>query len=108
MSTSRYTSRDISGSPAIDRRDFFSWVQYGLGGAALATLLAKDGFANATASATAPTAKIPGEAEDPPPHHPAKARRAIHICLCGGLSHIDSFDYKPALAKNHGKMVGGC
>ena len=29
----------------------------------------------------------------------AQAQRAIHICLCGALSHVDSFDYKPALSE---------
>ena len=29
----------------------------------------------------------------------ARARRVIHICLVGGLSHLDSFDYKPELVK---------
>ncbi|GAA4472985.1 DUF1501 domain-containing protein [Novipirellula rosea] len=34
-----------------------------------------------------------------------KAKRAIHICLVGGLSHVDSFDPKPALTKMHGKSL---
>lgn len=41
------------------------------------------------------------------PHHAPKAKRAIQISLVGGMSHIDSFDYKPALAKRHGKPLGG-
>ena len=40
---------------------------------------------------------------DPPPHHSPKAKRAIHITLCGGLSQVDSFDYKPALAEKRGQ-----
>lgn len=40
-------------------------------------------------------------------HFPAKARRVILISLPGGLSHIDSFDYKPELARNHGKETQG-
>ncbi len=91
--------------PLVDRRDFFSWARYGLGGAALATLLARDGWSSE--SKKSPGKKIPGEAEDPPPHHAAKARRAIHICLCGGFSQIDSFDYKADLAKHHGQKLGG-
>jgi hypothetical protein len=59
-------------------------------------LLSRDGLLQA---------QTPGEASDPPPHHPAKAKRAIHICLCGGLSQIDSFDYKPALARWHGQSL---
>ncbi len=81
----------------VDRRGFFSWVKTGIGGAALASLLLRD--------AALPAAPLPGEAADAPPHHPAKAQRAIHICLCGALSHVDSFDYKPALAKYHGKPM---
>ncbi len=41
------------------------------------------------------------------PHHAPKAKRAIQISLVGGLSHIDSFDYKPELTKRHGKPLGG-
>jgi hypothetical protein len=81
------------------RRDFFSWVGLGLGSAALAHLLLRDG--------TVTAAPVPGEASDPPPHHPPKAKRAVHICLCGGLSHLDSFDYKPALEKHHGQPLPG-
>jgi hypothetical protein len=29
----------------------------------------------------------------------------IHICLCGGLSQVDSFDYKPKLKTMHGKSL---
>jgi hypothetical protein len=86
-------------SPHPHRRDFLSWVGHGLGSAALAHLLLHDGAVSA--------APVPGEASDPPPHHPAKAKRAVHICLCGGLSHLDSFDYKPALEKHHGQPLPG-
>ncbi len=83
--------------PLVDRRGFFSWASAGLAGAALASLLQRDGRAIA--------APLGGEADDPPPHLVAKAKRAIHICLCGALSHVDSFDYKPALAKHHGQPM---
>lgn len=33
----------------------------------------------------------------------AKARRVIFLCMRGGPSHVDTFDYKPALARDHGK-----
>jgi len=36
-------------------------------------------------------------------HHEARARNVIHIFLGGGLSHVDSFDYRPELEKYHGK-----
>lgn len=41
------------------------------------------------------------------PHHAPKAKRAIQISLVGGLSHLDSFDYKPELTKRHGQPLGG-
>jgi len=37
------------------------------------------------------------------PHFPAKAKRVIFLCMRGGPSHVDTFDYKPELTKNHGK-----
>jgi hypothetical protein len=69
----------------MNRRAFLHWTAHGLGGAALATLLAGDGKAQT--------------------HHAPRARRAIHICLCGALSQVDSFDYKPALARLHGRSL---
>ncbi len=42
-----------------------------------------------------------------PTHFAARARRVIHICLCGGLSQVDSFDYKPELQRRHGQPLGG-
>ncbi len=78
------------------RREFFSWVRDGLGTAALATLLLRDGAARAN---------VPGEAADPCPHFPPKAKRAVHICLVGAMSHVDTFDYKPGLIKAHGQSL---
>jgi hypothetical protein len=77
----------------------FSFAAQGIGAAALMNLLLRDRSIFA--------AGIPGEAKDPPPHLPAKARRVIHICLCGAFSHLDTFDYKPALVKRHGQPLGG-
>jgi hypothetical protein len=37
--------------------------------------------------------------------HPARAKRVIFIFLDGGMSHVDSFDYKPALFQNDGKNI---
>ncbi len=79
------------------RRRFLETFSTGLGGIALASLLARESSA----------APVPGEAADRPPHHPPKARRAIQIFLQGGLSQVDSFDYKPQLDKLHGKSVPG-
>ena len=37
------------------------------------------------------------------PHFAAKAKRVIFLCMQGGPSHVDTFDYKPQLAKDAGK-----
>ena len=37
------------------------------------------------------------------PHFPARAKRVIFLCMQGGPSHVDTFDYKPQLARDHGK-----
>src|SRR5438045_4000855 len=81
----------------LSRRDLLGEFATGLGGAALATLFMR-------ASAAAPVAS---ESSDPPPHHPPRARRAIQIFLQGGLSQVDSFDYKPELERLHGLAVPG-
>jgi hypothetical protein len=40
-----------------------------------------------------------------PTHHEPKARRLIVLFLSGGFSHVDTFDGKPRLNKEHGKPV---
>src|SRR5688572_26035441 len=74
-------------SHPLSRRGFLSWVGGGLGGAAALSLLGK------------------GRAESLVPAFQPRAKRAIHICLCGGLSQVDSFDYKPELARRHGQAM---
>jgi hypothetical protein len=50
-----------------------------------------------------------GEAADPlavrSPHFPAKAKRIIFLFMTGGVSHVDTFDPKPALTRDHGKEI---
>jgi hypothetical protein len=38
-----------------------------------------------------------------PTHFPARAKRVIFLCMKGGPSHLDLFDYKPELVKRSGK-----
>lgn len=38
-----------------------------------------------------------------PPHFPARAKRVIFMNMSGGVSHVDSFDYKPKLFADHNK-----
>ncbi|TWT68007.1 DUF1501 domain-containing protein [Crateriforma conspicua] len=43
------------------------------------------------------------------PHFPATAKRVIFLCMQGGPSHVDTFDYKPELQDNAGRpgVYGG-
>jgi hypothetical protein len=75
----------------LERREFLNWGVRGIGATALTSLLVDDRAHAAVASLL--------------PHYAPKAKRAIHICLVGGLSHVDSFDPKPELTKNHGKAA---
>ena len=40
------------------------------------------------------------------PHFTPKAKRVIFLCMRGGPSHVDTFDYKPELEKFDGKSPG--
>jgi hypothetical protein len=94
MTPARSCDRGLAA--ACSRRDVLGHFATGLGGIALTALLARDAGAG----------PAPGAA-DPLPHHAPKARRVIQIFLQGGLSQVDSFDYKPALERLHGKSVPG-
>lgn len=81
----------------FDRRSFLDWARTGIGGTALLSLLMRDKVVDA--------AHVPSEAHDPPPHHSVQAKRVLQIVACGGVSQVDSFDYKPELEKHHGKPL---
>lgn len=76
------------------RRHFLQSASLGLGTAALASLLQAD---------QAAAEGIPGVLTKT--HFPARAKRIIYLFMSGGPSHIDLFDYKPALRKHHGEEL---
>ena len=39
------------------------------------------------------------------PHFRPRAKRVIFCCMRGGPSHVDTFDYKPALSRDEGKQL---
>ena len=41
------------------------------------------------------------------PHFPGRARRVVQIFCAGGVSHVDTFDYKPELVRSDGKAMIG-
>jgi len=40
-----------------------------------------------------------------PLHHASKVKRVIYLYMAGGPSHLETFDYKPELAKRHGQAM---
>src|SRR5690348_12473375 len=74
----------------LTRRQALKSAACGFGFLALADL--------ASATPANPLAPRPG-------HHPARARRAIFIFMQGGPSHVDTFDYKPRLGRDDGRML---
>ena len=79
------------------RREFLHRASGGFGAVALAGLVAEAQAGEAAAS-TDPLAARKG-------HFPAKADRVIFIFSTGGVSHVDTFDYKPKLVADHGKKI---
>ncbi|WP_237228758.1 DUF1501 domain-containing protein [Rubinisphaera sp. JC750] len=79
------------------RREFVWQTGAGFGSVALSSLLADDGyFGKAIASETG---------GQPQPSRPGKATNVIFLFMYGGPSHIDTFDYKPAMKGMDGKTV---
>lgn len=46
-----------------------------------------------------------GAAGSRPIHHPGRAKQVIFVFFSGGVSHLESFDPKSALTRDHGKQI---
>ena len=79
------------------RRHFFGNSALGLGTAALATLLTREGVASAA---------FPSSASGKPLlahyHHRPAAKRMVSLFMSGGPSQMETFDHKPLLAQRAG------
>ena len=76
----------------MSRREMLGRCATGFGAVALSSLLADPAYGKAK-SPFAPRK----------PHHDAKAKSVIFLYMDGGVSQVDSFDYKPRLEKDNGK-----
>ena len=76
------------------RRQLLKHSAIGFGGLALAALLERTGLSDGTAAETdsSKLARIP-----------ARAKRIVFLFMKGGPSHVDTFDPKPILDRDHGK-----
>lgn len=77
----------------VSRRQALKTLSGGFGYAAFAALAASQ-----SAMQAAPGPLAPRE-----PHFTPRAKRVIFLCMRGGPSHVDTFDYKPQLTKDSGK-----
>ena len=75
----------------LSRRELLRRCSLGFGGIALSGLLSSPAF-----GASSPNAK---------PGPKAKAKNVIFCYMSGGVSHVDSFDPKPALRRLHGQAM---
>ena len=97
--------RPVSRVHAQTRRTFLEHAYLSLGGVALASLLDPAGAAagqRGRAQAGVP-AGMAGTLDTL--HHPARAKRVIHLFMAGAPSQLDLFDPKPALTKHDGQDV---
>jgi Protein of unknown function (DUF1501) len=82
-------------APLFTRRAALQQLACGFGYMALAGLAAQQ---QARAAISNPLAARK-------PHFPARAKRVIFLFMQGGVSQVDSFDYKPRLVKDDGRMM---
>jgi hypothetical protein len=87
----------------LNRRTFLANTGVGVGSFALSSLLSRSLVGKEKKGDLVDTASyrgLPGY-----PHIPPKVKRVIFLCMAGGPSHLESFDYKPALVELSGKPM---
>jgi uncharacterized protein DUF1501 len=82
------------GSNQLNRRELLWQLGGGLGGIALWNLLAREG----ALGRDMPRPELNGGL-----HHRARVRRIVQLFMNGGVSQVDTFDYKPLLERYHGQ-----
>lgn len=85
----------VASSTTLSRREWLLETGAGFGGIALAHLLAREGAAAASLSGSRHGGL----------HHAPKVKRIVQLFMNGGVSPMDTFDFKPALVKRHGEKV---
>ncbi|MEZ6053662.1 MAG: DUF1501 domain-containing protein [Planctomycetaceae bacterium] len=81
---------DGRGSDVLSRRAMLSQCSTGFGMLALSGLMSDRAYADASL---------------PEPHFDPRAKNVILCYMSGGVSHLDTFDPKPRLAKEHGQPM---
>jgi len=81
------------------RRHFLQRQALGFGNLALLSLLSGEAAGASAAGLNPLLARQP--------HFPARAKRVVFLFMKGGPSHVDTFDPKPLLTRDHGKAFPG-
>jgi len=98
MSDSRVASSIMQlPASAMPRRHFLWNSGGGIGAIALAWMLNRESMNAADSKSSSAVL----------PHFVPKAKRVVQVFCAGGVSHLDSFDYKPELEKMDGKSLEG-
>ncbi|WP_010586138.1 DUF1501 domain-containing protein [Schlesneria paludicola] len=84
--------------PMLSRRRMLQASSTGFGAMALAGMMDES-------LAVSPALTLPEGAALKQTHHAAKAKHVIFCFMSGGVSHLDSFDPKPRLLRDHGKPM---
>lgn len=80
----------------VTRREILSCIRNGFAGMALSQMLTQEAHAVPN-----PAGELNGGI-----HHRAKVKRVIQLFMNGGVSPMDTWDYKPALERLHGQELG--
>ncbi|SIO27869.1 Protein of unknown function [Singulisphaera sp. GP187] len=103
MSKARHEELIVNG---LTRRQVLKSAGTGFGYVALAGLLGQNGAQPARAANNGP-AIAPNPLAPKSPHFPVKAKRIIFLFMSGAMSPMDTFEYKPQLQKDDGKVGPG-
>ncbi len=85
----------------LTRRQFLNRMGMGIGALSLANLLDPADLVGAESGGKVGA----GPLTPRPSHFPGQAKAVIHIFAQGAPSHLDTWDYKPALTKMDGKSI---
>src|SRR5262245_8666115 len=88
-----------TGCSGVTRRSFLADTGMGFTGLALGAMLQRDGVIRADGAEN-----LPARPDGRPLFEP-RAKSVIWIFLCGGVSHVESFDIKPQLNRYAGKSI---
>ena len=96
-----------AGRRLLNRRSFLEHAGTGLAGIALANLRSRQRLMAADGSPIRPDIRADNPLAARPPHFAPKAKRVLVMFCSGACSHLESWDWKPELARMDGQPMPG-